>query len=120
MIQNYILETKGDDYRVWHDLEANTTYMQGLLRLSGKAEYQPIASLLQEALEQSSQFTLDVRELEFLNSSGITMLTMFVVKARQKGNVALTVKGSEKILWQTKSLKNLQRLMPHLNLEFTQ
>jgi len=46
------------------------------------------------------------------------MLSMFVVKVREKGNVQLVLQGSEKILWQTKSLKNLQRLMPSLNLEF--
>jgi hypothetical protein len=45
------------------------------------------------------------------------MLSMFVVKIRERGDVQLTLRGSAKILWQTKSLRNLQRLMPALKLE---
>ena len=118
MIQETQLKIKGEDYQVWHEPDDATTYLKGILRLSGKPEYQPISDLLEAALEASKNITLNLCDLEFLNSSGITMLTMFVVKVRKKGDIDLTIKGSERILWQTKSLKNLQRLMPSLTLEF--
>jgi hypothetical protein len=112
------VEIKTDDYSIWHDPESSTVFFRGFLRLDGMEEYEPVMQLLLDALERSSRFHLNLRDLEFLNSSGISMLSMFVVKVREKGNVQLTLQGSDKILWQTKSLKNLQRLMPSLTLEF--
>ena len=112
------MDIKTDDYRVWYDPETNTVFFQGFLRLDGMEAYSPVRSLLLEAVKQQPQITLNLRQLEFLNSSGISMLSMFVVKVRQQGNVQLHFQGAENILWQTKSLKNLQRLMPGLELEF--
>jgi hypothetical protein len=114
------VEIKTDDYSIWHDLDTSTVFFRGFLRLDGMEEYQPVMDLLLSAMDLSAAgFTLNLRELEFLNSSGISMLSMFVVRARQKGDVKLVLQGSDKILWQTKSLKNLQRLMPGLALEFS-
>lgn len=112
------MEIKTDDYSIYQLPDAATVVFQGLLRLDGMDEYKPVMDLLLSAIEQTSKFTVDLRELEFLNSSGISMLSMFVVKVRQQGNIQLIFKGSNKVLWQTKSLKNLQRLMPSLQLEF--
>lgn len=112
------MDIKTDDYRVWYDPEANTVFFQGFLRLDGMEAYSPVMSLLLEAVENQPQITLNLRQLEFLNSSGISMLSMFVVKVRQRGDVQLYLQGAENVLWQTKSLKNLQRLMPGLQLEF--
>lgn len=113
------MEIKTDDYTIWHDRNAATVYLQGFLRLGGIQEYQPIMDLLIEAVEDSPTLTVNLQELEFLNSSGISMLSMFVVNVRQKGNIQLLLQGSDQVLWQTKSLKNLQRLMPTLTLAFT-
>jgi len=112
------VDIKTDDYSIRHDPEAKTVFFRGFLRLDGMEKYQPVMDVLLNAIDQSSHFTIDLRELEFLNSSGISMLSMFVVKVRDKGNVDLVLKGSDKVLWQTKSLKNLQRLMPSLTLVF--
>ncbi len=113
------VEIKTDDYSVWYEPESSTAFFQGFLRLDGMVEYQPIMDLLLSAVEQSSRFNVNLKELEFLNSSGISMLSMFVVRVRDRGNTQLVLQGSEKVLWQTKSLKNLQRLMPSLTLEFS-
>ena len=113
------MEIKTEDYRVWIDCNTSTVYVQGFLRLSGIQEYQPIMDLLLQAAEALSDLTVNLQKLEFLNSSGISMLSMFVVKVRQEGTIRLTLQGSDKVLWQTKSLKNLQRLMPTLTLTFT-
>lgn len=113
------MEIKTEDYRVWHEPDSSTIFFQGFLRLNGMEGYQPIMELLLKTVEQSPHFSLNFCELEFLNSSGISMLSMFVVKVRERGNVEMILQGSDKILWQTKSLKNLQRLMPSLKLEFS-
>lgn len=113
-----IVDLTTDNYSVQYEAESATVYLKGFLRLNGMEEYQPVMNVLLDAVEDSPTFTIDLHELEFLNSSGISMLSMFVVKVRDMGTVNLILKGSDKILWQTKSLKNLQRLMPSLTLEF--
>lgn len=112
------MDIKTDDYSIRYDADSATVFLRGFLRLDGIDKYQSVMDVLLDAVERSSNFTIDLRELDFLNSSGISMLSMFVVKVRDKGNINLTLKGSNKILWQTKSLKNLQRLMPSLTLQF--
>ncbi len=106
------------DYSIIHNPDLSTVFFRGFLRLDGMDAYQPVMDLLLDVLKQSSTLIINLRDLEFLNSSGISMLSMFVVKVREAGNVHLTLQGSDQILWQTKSLKNLQRLMPSMTLEF--
>lgn len=112
------MEIKTDNYHVWFDGDASTIFCSGYLRLDGTEEYKPIMDLLLAAITEQPQITVNLRELEFLNSSGISMLSMFVIKVRQNGGINLIFQGSSKILWQTKSLKNLQRLMPSIGLDF--
>ncbi|MCD8488671.1 MAG: hypothetical protein LRZ84_18505 [Desertifilum sp.] len=113
------MEITTDDYQVGYIPETATFKYQGFLRLNGMEAYQPIIDLMLNQIQPHEKMTLDLRELEFLNSSGISMLSMFVVKVRQMENVQLVLLGSNQVLWQTKSLKNLQRLMPSLKLEFS-
>jgi len=111
------MEVKSEDYVVIYDAEVETIYFQGILRLSGAGEYDPIITILNQALDNApDQLTLDLQKLEFLNSSGINMLSKFVIKVRQHNQMKLVVKGSKDIPWQGKSLKNLERLMPGLQL----
>ncbi|MGK7901085.1 MAG: hypothetical protein AB4352_06670 [Hormoscilla sp.] len=113
------MEIKTEDYNICYESETVTVKFTGSLRLSGMEEYRPIVELLNQMAEnEPPQITLDLRQLEFLNSSGISMLSKFVIKVRPKKNVTILVQGSEGIPWQGKSLKNLKRLMPKLTLEW--
>ena len=112
------MEIKDKNYSIWHDKTTKTVIFQGSLRLSGSQEYAPIAELLNSiARQEPPTITLDLRELKFLNSSGINLLSKFVIDVRNKKNIQIIVIGSTDIRWQEKSLKNLQRLMPSLKLE---
>ncbi len=105
-----------EDYRVYYQAETATVVLEGFLRLDGIEAYQPVMDLLMTATAHD-HCTVDLHQLEFLNSSGISMLSMFVVKVRDRGTTRLSFRGSEAILWQTRSLKNLKRLMPDLHIE---
>jgi hypothetical protein len=106
------------DYKVWSNEAGDTIICKGSFRLNGVDEYTPIIQLLNAAAErQPPVLTLDLRELQFLNSSGINILSKFVISVRQRAKIALVVQGSRHIPWQTKSLQNLQKLMPSLKLE---
>lgn len=109
---------EGEGYQAVFDPDARRVRLQGSLRLSGLSEYAPISELLEAALEEAQALELDLTELEFLNSSGIATLSKFVISARNRKTCALTVRGSNSVPWQGKSLNNLKRLMPALDLRF--
>ncbi len=111
------MEIRTQNYSIYYDKLTETAIFNGSLRLSGMEEYDPIVQLLNQVADtQPSTITLNLRELEFLNSSGINILSKFVIKVRQIGNIHMVVIGSKEVPWQGKSLKNLQRLMPSLDL----
>jgi hypothetical protein len=111
-------EIKHDEYQVVYDPGTATVLCAGSYRLSGP-EYTAILDVLNEAADAGhSVLTLDVTELQFLNSSGINTLSKFVIRMRKQPDSQLVVKGSEQYPWQKKSLANLQRLLPGLQLEF--
>ena len=109
---------EGEGYKAVFEPEPGRVRLQGSLRLSGLTEYAPISELLEEALDGASSLELDLMGLEFLNSSGIATLSKFVITARNRKTCTLTVRGSNAIPWQGKSLNNLKRLMPSLELTF--
>jgi hypothetical protein len=100
--------------------ENNTVLFKGALRLSGMEDYAPILEMLKITfLNPVAPIVLDLRELDFLNSSGITMLSRFVIEARDYVGINLYCLASESIAWHARSLKNLQRLMPALTISLT-
>lgn len=114
-------EIKTDDYRVWYEPESVTVNFQGLLRENGIADYKPIEKLLNDAVAQEPEaITMNLRELEFLNSSGMSVLSRFVINMRKKKTIQLVVRGSATIPWQKKSLGNWQRLMPSLQMDLAE
>lgn len=114
-----IQEVQGDDYQVQYNSSSTTVDFKGELSLGSPKEYEPITTLLNEVVETSPPLlTLDLRELAFMNSSGISMLSKFVLGLRKRKGTQLVILGSRKVPWQNKSLKNLERLLPGVKLEF--
>ncbi|HBL10323.1 MAG TPA: hypothetical protein DD379_02725 [Cyanobacteria bacterium UBA11162] len=111
-------EINGEDYRVHYNPESVTVSFIGELSLSGPADYAPIAQLLDDVANQEpSTMILDLRKLEFLNSSGISLVSKFAINMRKRKTIQVIVMGSNTIPWQGKSLKNLEKLFPGLKLE---
>lgn len=99
--------------------DSGTVVFRGALRLCGTIDYAPIMDTMKCALDSgASPVTLDIRELDFLNSSGITMFSRFVIEARDRGGVSLQVLASQAVPWHTRSLRNLERLMPGLAIKY--
>lgn len=112
------MEITHEDYQV-HYNEANATIIcQGSFRLRGGEEYQPILDVLIRAADaKPATLILDVRELRFLNSSGINTLSKFILQVRKHKASQVVIKGSTHYPWQQKSLTNFQRLLPGLQME---
>ena len=110
----------GESFEIRLEEENSTVFFKGALRLSGMEDYAPILEMLKGTLiNPAAAIVLDLRELDFLNSSGITMFSRFVIEARDHAGIDLHVLASEAIPWHVRSLKNLQRLMPSLKIRLT-
>jgi hypothetical protein len=110
----------GESFEIRMEDNHSTVFFKGALRLSGVTDYLPILELLKETLvNPTNPVVLDLKELDFLNSSGITMLSRFVIEARDQAGINLYLIASESIVWHARSLKNLQRLMPALVIHLT-
>jgi hypothetical protein len=110
----------GESFEIRQEENISTVVFKGALRLSGTADYAPILDMLKETLATpAAPIVLDLRELDFLNSSGITMFSRFVIEARDRHGINLHFLASEAIPWHARSLRNLQRLMPSLNIRLS-
>lgn len=111
------MDISHEDYQVRYDEATATILCSGSFRLHGE-EYKPVLDLLTLAADaKPAMLTLDLRGLQFLNSSGINTLSKFVLHVRKHNTSGVLVRGSTRFPWQEKSLKNLQRLLPALKLE---
>ena len=110
-------EVTSDDYNVKYDAPSTTVFFTGEIALGGPKDYVRIVDLLNQVADfDTESITLNLKDLKFLNSSGISMLSKFVLGMRKKKGIQLIVLGSKKVPWQGKSLKNLERLLPGLKL----
>lgn len=113
------MEINGENYKVSYDVIGGKVAFEGVFRLGGAQEYQPIESLLERSLADGpAALTLDFRKLEFLNSSGINVLYKFAIAARKKLSTRLVAVGSNSVPWQGKSLPNLRKFNNDVELLF--
>lgn len=113
------MKIETEHYSLVYDETTKVITCEGSLRLNGSEEFVLIMKVLNTVVEEEpSEVILNLEKLKFLNSSGISMLSKFIINVRKKKNIHMIVLGSKDIPWQKKSLKNLQRLMPSLQLEF--
>ncbi len=106
-------------YSVIYDDTTNTIICSGVMRLNGKTEYEPILQLFKQIVQQEpSQITLNLQQLETINSYGISMLGQFISSLERKKTIKLLLQGNKNISWQQKWINNFQRLMPALQFEW--
>ena len=84
---------------------------EGSMRLANMKEYGVITEFLNESTDTNDEhLTLDLKSLEFLNSSGITTLSLFILNCKKAGNPHITVLGNNELPWQQKSISNFKKL----------
>lgn len=112
------LEIKGENFNIFYDSNSKVINFTGRVRLRGLQEYTVVFDLFDKVIEiDRDLITLDLQNLELINSSGIDMLSKFIITTRKKNTVQINIIGSNALTWQTRLLKNMQRLMPKLQYE---
>ncbi len=110
------MEFTHNDARMWYDADTRTIFLEGTFRLN-MDQYEGMTKVFNDVLAQKpDRLKLDLTGLEFLNSSGINVIAKFVIAVRNGNEVALTVCGNRGIPWQGKSLPNLKKLHPAVDL----
>lgn len=113
-----MLKIEGDIYKIWYIDSENTIYFSGSLRLWDPLEYSRIRQYMIDIYGLDiEKLSVDLTKLDFLNSSGISMLCKFVFEAKKINGVPITIIGRNDILWQKKSLHNLEKLWDQIALK---
>ncbi|MCH8554611.1 MAG: hypothetical protein LAT76_05595 [Schleiferiaceae bacterium] len=112
------MELQIGDSQLHYDTTNCQVHIAGSMRLPNMQEYDAITQFLKSAAAQCKEhLTIDLSKLNFLNSSGITTLSLFIIHASKTGKPQIKVVGSQDIPWHTKSLSNFKKLWKEVALE---
>lgn len=113
-----IVEDK--DYSVAYEQAERRVRFTGLLRLRSPRDYGPILELLRTAhAEGGPTLTLDFRDLDMLNSSGIGTFGQFLVEVRKAKQTQVKIVGSAAKPWQARTLALLKKIWDQVELVIT-
>jgi hypothetical protein len=111
------MEIAGDRYRIVYDPAASAVAFQGILRSEDRF---PLNKQLIDAVAAKvpKQVTLDVRQLEFLNSSGVVLLFKFIADLHDLIGSQIIIRGSTRYPWQVRWLRDMSKFIPELRLDW--
>jgi hypothetical protein len=112
-----MMEIAGDRYRVVYDPAVSVVAFQGILRLKDRF---PLNKQLVDAVAAglSKKVTLDVRQLEFLNSNGVVLLFKFIADLHDLTGSQIVIRGSTRYPWQVRWLRDMSKFMAELQLDW--
>lgn len=113
------MQVQGQSYQVIYEPAVATVFFRGLMRLHSAQEYTQIQEVMDQASASASPtITLDLSELEYLNSLGLGRLHGFTAQLCEDENRHIVVRGNSGILWQERALKNLLKSKPSIQLDW--
>ncbi|MCP4344001.1 MAG: hypothetical protein GY795_00565 [Desulfobacterales bacterium] len=111
------MNIKGDDYKI--------AYQDSVISISGKLslmpeEYGEIAQFFKKILESAhKEITLDIKELAYLNSSGIKVVCVnLILEAEEIKGLKMKILCSEEYIWQKETIPTFEGLMDDLEIVF--
>jgi len=99
--------------------DENRIIFKGTLKLKSAQKYYQIMNFIYGHAVKSNDrvLVLDIINLQFLNSSGIASLGIFMVKLRDK-EIKVRLIGLKFVNWQVILLQNLQELNSNVDAEY--
>lgn len=111
------MEIKEERYRI--------SYENNVIEISGKLSimpegYERIEAFLKEVVGSGpAELTLDIRNLEYLNSSGIKALCIgLILEVETQENLCLNIRCSKRHRWQQETVPTFKGLINNLNIVF--
>jgi len=111
------MNIEGEDYKV--------TYENGVITIAGKLslmleDYEKLETFFKKIVEsEPSEITLDIRNLEYLNSSGIkTMCVGLLLEADDLEGLKMRILCSEHYTWQKETVPTFGELMDNMEIVF--
>ncbi len=108
---------QGENYKV--------TYQNGVISISGKLslmleDYEELETFFEEVIEsRPSEITIDIRNLEYLNSSGIkTICVSLILEAADIENLQMKILCSDRYTWQKETVPTFKDLMDDITVLF--
>lgn len=109
---------KTDDYRI-EMVKTDASVISGKMRLPSPSAYIPQFEGIQKAITSvEGTYTIDIRDLEYLNSSGINALARLVFHARTIKK-PLIIECTADVPWQKKTVASLKGLWDQLEIRLS-
>ena len=107
--------TETGDFTI--DYNGHEATLRGVLRLPSPTSYDAPFDVLHQAVTSTDDpFVVDISDVRFMNSSGITAMSRLVLLARSE-HKSLVLRGAKSVAWQRKTLRSLGRLYDGLRIE---
>ena len=114
------MDTLTNDYEIKLDELHSVAYLSGSLRLHSPNAYEtPFLSITDyiKDLTADQKFTINLADLDFLNSSGVTSIAKIVLLARSQ-NINLNIVCNNEIPWQEKTISSFNKLYNKVDIQF--
>ena len=101
------------------EVGTGTAALRGVLRLASPLAYEELFAPIRTALDETKGtdgLTIDIRQLQFLNSCGVTALSRLILHARSQ-QLPIGFIGAGSVAWHGRTLSSLQRLYPVMTVE---
>lgn len=109
-------KTDASDFTLRMHPDGNGVTLLGIMRLVSPTAYRKVLGPVYDAMGVcAGTFQIDIADLQFMNSSGITALSRLVMLARER-NIGCVCVVNDSYAWQRKTLLSLQRLYPKFEL----
>ena len=109
---------KTEDYQIILSEDNKHIHISGVLRLQSPASYEEPFQCIKDGLVSSSEvFTIDISELQFLNSSGVSSLARLILFARTSDKEIKMICNSD-TPWQKKTISSLIKLYDKLDIQY--
>ncbi len=106
-----------DEYSLDCENESLIAVLSGVMRLQSTEAYDRLFRELREKMQRAtSSYTLDLRKVLLMNSSGIRALGGLVLLAKDR-SLPLLIRGRASVPWQKKTVASLKLLYPTLTVE---
>ena len=105
-------------YSISHP-SSSESVVSGTLRLSSPNEYESVFQSIKDDLDAcKDEYVIDISQLIYLNSSGLTSLARLFIQARNQ-EIKLIIKASKDIPWQDKTIPSLQKLYSKISVQYS-